>query len=495
MRTPWTYVLFFLCIVLLLIPLLPVKYLPIVDLPNHLLNAYVHSLPGHHTADGYLKSSWIASPYILFLIIFDPLVRIFGPLMAARIMSGICLVMLPLGIFVWMRRFNPRFWYLAFLAIPFSYSYHFEFGFFAYCLGVPIVLFAITAADKALQEPWRWTLIAALLSAPVYASHFINLIAFGIALVILWLTKKRSLSGLFQVFLISAPAIALGIYYIISIVIPNGYGGEMAMRFTSVKRQLFSLVRFAFSINPALDAFRVVAMSALFGSIAFLFGIRLKKGFTLYFALVMVLVTILLPGYTFMGGWGLSNRFAIFAFIAFLGAIQFKRSPKALPGIIAGASLAVLAIGIVFQTRYYRKIDDYTKSVLSSSSENITDGSLVYTVYVGNPNITIPPLLHYMGYYHIEHKGWSPFLFSDKPYVCGFESGLKMPASGELYCHLQSDSLDLILEHYDYLNVIMYANVLPPEFNKYSDKLIYRDSCFAIYDLKEGVRGVKADSD
>jgi len=277
--------------------------------------------------------------------------------------------------------------------------------------------------------------------------------------------------------------------------IPNGYSGELVMKYASIKRQLFSLVRFAFSINPVLDTLRVAIMSALFAIIALLFGIRFKKGFALYFALVMVLVTILLPGYTFLGGWGLNNRFAIFAFIAFLGAIQFKHSPKILPAIIAAACLAVMAIGVVFQTGYYRRIDDYTKSVLSAGSENMTDGSLIYTVYVGNPNITIPPLLHYMGYYHVEHKGWSPFLFSDKPYVCGFESSLKMPASGELYCHLQSDSLDLILEHYDYLNVVTYANVLPPEFNKYSDKLIYIDSCFAIYDLRERVREIKADSD
>jgi hypothetical protein len=495
MRTTWIYILFFFCIILLLIPLFPVKYLPIVDLPNHLLNAYVHSLPGHQTSDGYLKSSWIASPYILFLIIFDPLVRIFGPLAAARVMSGICLVMLPLGIFVWMRRFNPKFWYLAFLAIPFSYSYHFEFGFFAYCLGVPLALMAIAATDKALQGSWRWTLIAALLSVLVYASHFINLMAFGFALVLLWFLRRRSPSASWRILVISAPAILLGICYIINIMIPNGYGSEMVMRYSSIKRQLFSLVRFAFSINPVLDALRVVAMSALFGSIAFLCGIRLKKGFALYFALAMVLMTILLPGYTFLGGWGLSNRFAIFAFIAFLGTIQFKRYPNILPGIIGAACLAVLAIGIVFRTGYYRKIDDYTKSVLSTSSENMTDGSLIYTVYVGNPNITIPPLLHYMGYYHVEHKGWSPFLFSDKPYVCGFESGLKMPASGELYCHLQSDSLDLILEHYDYMNVVTYANVLPPEFNKYSDKLIYMDSCFAIYDFRERVGEIKADSD
>lgn len=179
------------------IPLLIVEYVPSVDLPNHVLAAAVAINSDGFYPVGPLAFDWVLSPYILFTALMVVLLPIFGAIWATKIVLLAYVIGLPLSVLAYLRAFNRNNWPLAFMVFPFVYSYHFEYGFIQYCLGIPLVFLTLSVCKNVMDriDSRASVLLAAGLAMAVYLSHWVNFLAFlvGFVCLIVPLRKRHDL--------------------------------------------------------------------------------------------------------------------------------------------------------------------------------------------------------------------------------------------------------------------------------------------------------------
>ena len=135
-----------------LVPIVIVKYVPSVDLPNHVLAAVVALRDPQYYPQGPLAFKFVFSPYILFTLIMTFLIPLFGKIWATKIVLLAYATGLPLSVLAYFRMFNRDSWPLAFLIFPFVYSYHFEFGLIQYCIGIPLVFWALAYSKRLFDR-------------------------------------------------------------------------------------------------------------------------------------------------------------------------------------------------------------------------------------------------------------------------------------------------------------------------------------------------------
>ena len=210
----------------------------------------------------------------------------------------------------------------------------------------------------------------------------------------------------------------------------------------------------------------------------------IKRGFPLYFAIAMVVIGIVLPRGAFLGGNDLNSRFILIGAIAFLAAIQLLRINMSKFAIVF--TIAFLCI-ISARVYFYQDVDQKTSSFVRTVTQFIPPNQKVYTVYNAFPGVSGCPMLHAISYYHIKKGGYSPFIFADQSHVAGIKSSIHLPVSIENWEWGHEDTVKLAktLNSYDYLVVTTVHSQLPPYFERYDDKIIFRDSVCSIFKLKD----------
>ena len=174
-----------------------------------------------------------------------------------------------------------------------------------------------------------------------------------------------------------------------------------------------------------LDAVRV----GLFGVIAIVLMVFREKvinrGFLLYFGIAVWAASVIIPRGSFIGGWELSSRMAVFGAISVIGSVIIKRTISRKLVVIIAVILSAISIGQrAFHTRF---IDRMTASYVNTLSATIPSGSRICPVSNAFLEANVPYMMHAIAYYHLEHGGFSPFLFSDQPQVAGIKPNLQLP--------------------------------------------------------------------
>ncbi len=157
------------------LPLWAGRFLPLIDVPQHLAMAKVISglLSGVEDFTKYYELDLWPQPYWLYYV----LVGLLGQLVSFELANKLVLlgysVAIPLGVRSLLLAFgrDPRGWLLA---IPLAWSTSFFYGFMPYLMGIPLVLFAIAAFELScvIDRPGRgrfWTV--GILATLVYFSH------------------------------------------------------------------------------------------------------------------------------------------------------------------------------------------------------------------------------------------------------------------------------------------------------------------------------------
>lgn len=178
-------------------PIWLVRYLPLLDLPNHLAAVAVwhyHDDPAWDFAR-YYDLNLVPLPYWAHYYTVHLLTYVTRSVEVANkiFLTGYALA-LPLGALALARRFGRSHW-LALFAFPLIWNFNLADGFIAYCAGFAAVPLALTVVDEHCERP---TLARALTVAAVGTLvYFFHLLAYALFLVctgLVVLAQPRALS-------------------------------------------------------------------------------------------------------------------------------------------------------------------------------------------------------------------------------------------------------------------------------------------------------------
>lgn len=473
------------------------QYVPGVDLPNHILAAALHAGASEPSQDNFLSAHWLPSPYTLFHLLMFPLIKLFGSTVATKVVLSLYVILLPYSVLCFAREFNPEQRFLAFFSFPFIYTYHFDCGFIPYCMGIPFVFIGLCLVNKGLKRgfPPLILISASLITLTVYFSHFINFAVYVIGVLFVVWSKRAFIpirfgskpSSYFSLvgkgILVFAPAILCLCAYSVYL-LRSGEGVPSSLKLAAYEpifHQLAGGARVFFSSDGWVDWLEFAVIAGLILWLLISRVARLNKDVLLYFGILMLLLAVLVPRKSLFGSWDHSSRFAIFGILPLLTSFRINRIVAERLVVLVISLLMAVTIGV--RTHRGNQVNNLTHHFVQAVSSAIPPGSKIYTIYNAFPGSRIPLMQHAIAYYHLEHGGYSPFLFADKPYVAGIESSINLPRLGDKWNPEDTLRMSEILHYYDYLVVLTYGSELPPPLLKLSAGIVHRDSICTVIDL------------
>lgn len=180
-----------------ILPIWIARYLPLLDLPNHLAAITVwhyHDDPAWNFAQ-YYDLNLVPLPYWAHYYTVHLLTYVTRSVELANkiFLSGYALAV-PLGARLLARRFGRSEW-LAWLTFPLVWNFNLCDGFVAYCAGFAALLSALALVDVHYERPRWWTALAVTLSGSLI--YFFHLLPYALYLVLaslLVLVQRRPLA-------------------------------------------------------------------------------------------------------------------------------------------------------------------------------------------------------------------------------------------------------------------------------------------------------------
>jgi hypothetical protein len=168
--------------VALLAPVWTVRYVPLVDYPNHLAGAFVlaHLKDSAFQFSRFYASDWNTYPYLSMDVILLGLQRFLGIEIAGRVLLSLCLLAVPGAAWFFLRQANPGQESLALWSLLVSNNlYFFLFGMLNLQLSLALCLVVLGFWLKFVKRPSAplWCLLLILTTA----LYFTHLLGFGIA--------------------------------------------------------------------------------------------------------------------------------------------------------------------------------------------------------------------------------------------------------------------------------------------------------------------------
>jgi hypothetical protein len=492
----WKFWMFLLLAAANLAPIWMVTYVPGLDLPNHAFAAVLHTLAPTDVRSEYFHTQWIPSPYSLFFLVMSPLIKVFGNLAALKIVLSLAIVGIPLSALLFMHVYNPKHWEWAFVSFIFVFTFHFEYGFIPYVLGIPLVLAGLALFQLVAQGHLskRLLITSAVVTTLVYLSHVVNIIALTIGAAILIIANAGydrqevkhvvgRTSTLWRLMAVYLPTLVLFLVFLLRLP-ENGVsvGRTLAaIEYRSVFHQLQGPIRVFFSVKPMFD---LLMAGCVCGVIAVLFLLkksRWSNGLPFWLGIVYFAVTLVMPRVHFLGGTDLSSRLAVFGFLSVLASLSLET--KGAKNALIGVAVLFVVANVIFRTQYNVRTSRLTEQHVRATTTYIPARQKVLTTYCGYPAATLKPLLHAISWYHIEKGGFSPFLLFGNPAATGVAAKVQLPALSEEWEDRDTLAMGATLPKYDYLVATTCGSPLPSALAALPDSIVYQDSVCTIWKL------------
>ena len=151
-----------------LLPVWGVRYLPLLDMPQHL--SVIHIL--HYFDDPafnyqqYLELEPMLTTYLVYYYGADLLAYVMSVESASKVFISLYILGLPLSVIYALRVFGRNPW-LGLLAFPLAFSYPFYMGFISYCLSIPLLIAGLGLWESLLRRPTRRRMILVGLHGPL----------------------------------------------------------------------------------------------------------------------------------------------------------------------------------------------------------------------------------------------------------------------------------------------------------------------------------------
>jgi hypothetical protein len=197
-----------------LMPLWLPRFLPLLDLPNHLDAIAIWHRMGDASwgYSKYYRLNLIPVPYWGYFLPVHLLSYLMPIEWANKVYLSAYALALPLAT-LWLARQMGRSRWLALFSFPLVFNLNFTFGFITFCAGLVLLLLALVVVDRFLEAPTRRRALAlALLTLALYLTHVLPWMFFGFATAVLAACHGWHPRRIAAAFALELPSLLLAMY-------------------------------------------------------------------------------------------------------------------------------------------------------------------------------------------------------------------------------------------------------------------------------------------
>ncbi len=432
-------------------PIWSVRFLPMQDYPQHLLQAHMlHSSnnPALNYNDNFVFHLRVG-PYMTFFATMILLLKFLPVEIAGKISISVYILMVTLLAIKLSRRSKVKYftpWGLL-LFFPFSFNQQYFFGNVNYLLSIPLLIFAMIDYEELTSSaPRTWPILRHLpWQLALFFTHpFTFLIYISLALVggILLCHKRAELKRALVAILIAV------MLFLVWFVAAMGTGTVTSNIFATDRMSWLpfsqSLVFYGYMFTgmrwyEGTDKISVILWMAVATVViqAFLTGLKRKQEYRYRYLLFFALTTIgvfILPfskgsEYTFISLR--VSAISYFFLTLFIGKIEFKGTCRAM-------FIILIAACVIHSANKQRRISDEVQEIVPMV-EKIPRNSLILPLVLDNDTPELDRFffdihLHDHNYYHLlVGGGLSPYFFKLRLAPVHYKPDANRPAPGECY--------------------------------------------------------------
>ncbi|KYF69983.1 hypothetical protein [Sorangium cellulosum] len=201
-----------------IVPIWRVRFLPLLDLPNHLAAVHIwHNFDAPWTRfRDFYELSLRPAPYGAYHILTHVIAHVVSLENANRLVLSGYVLGVPAAALVWARRTRRSPW-LSVLTFPLAFSLSWACGFLPFLVGIALLLAGVVALDAHLERPSRGRAAAvALLSVGCGLSHPLILFGYYVCVAVLMLCHLPRWSRIARALPLFAPAVALLLWQLVA---------------------------------------------------------------------------------------------------------------------------------------------------------------------------------------------------------------------------------------------------------------------------------------
>jgi hypothetical protein len=202
---------FALCAACALVPIWRVRFLPLLDQPNHISSVYIW----HYFDDPaarlkeYYELNIQPVPYFIYHLLVHGVAFVAGIEAANKIVLSAYALSIPAAALLFTRRTRRSPW-LSILTFPLAYSYSWSYGFQPFNIGLAAFLLAVVAVDAFIERPRASVgVLAAILGLACDLGHPLALLALYVSVPLLLAASRPPWKRALATVLLLAPATAL----------------------------------------------------------------------------------------------------------------------------------------------------------------------------------------------------------------------------------------------------------------------------------------------
>ncbi|WP_437290292.1 hypothetical protein [Sorangium sp. So ce406] len=201
-----------------IVPIWRVRFLPLLDLPNHLAAVHIwHNFDAPWTRfRDFYELSLRPAPYGAYHILTHVIAHVVSLENANRLVLSGYVLGIPAAALVWARRTRRSPW-LSVLTFPLAFSLSWACGFLPFLVGIALLLAGVVALDAHLDRPSLGRAAAvALLSVGCGLSHPLILFGYYVCVAVLMLCHLPRWSRIARALPLFAPAVALLLWQLVA---------------------------------------------------------------------------------------------------------------------------------------------------------------------------------------------------------------------------------------------------------------------------------------
>jgi hypothetical protein len=479
-------------LLLCLLPLIPIwsfHYLPLQDYPNHLarlsiLSGYDHSgFYKQHFAVHFFKGI-SPLPYLSLDLFVAGLAHFIGVDTAARVFISLYVILYVFALFLLSRDLNLDFGFLLLLNLPIMYSSFFHFGFLDFLFSIPLFLLALWALLRYRESKnGSYFILLGILSLLIYISHIFTLLIFFLLLVIYLITARPKIKEYLYLLVAVLPSFILGMNYLL---LSTNYRPLNIVRYESVSKPLFYklvLLTSPFSYLP----FNLIVVYSILYALVLYIAMRNSSSVDkpyLIFSILLLFIYFVLPlkevnGHS-IDAYYIDVRVLLFSMILYSLALRIKDNWN-----IKLAKVALYLLFLMSFSGLLYSFSDFNKTFSDSCARVIRQGSTLFPINVMPAKSAVRPYRSAWGYFALKREILTPYLFTASHIPVAYRDrpptlpGLRTSPGRR---DMQSDSLNKLREHYDYVLLIgtdlNIENLIEP-----ISKKICEDKSVKVYEI------------
>lgn len=313
---PWATRWLLLACVLLLAPLWVVQYPALTDYPNHLARGHILMRLGDGSGlERYYAADWGPYPYLTTDVLLLGLMRVLPVALAGKVMLSICLLSVPLGAWLFLRKANPGQEWLAVWPLVIAYNAFFLYGFINFQLGLGLCFAVLGLWLGFLERPGAAGWVALLLAATVlYFTHLLGFAVAGFVLTAYGLLARRWRATVLS-WLAFAPGVLLYLYS------RMGAGRNPQLEFSGVLRKLLGAREALRGYSLPLDVLTFLLLAGC--AVALLWRNRELRWERRWLGAALALLALYaaFPA-AYAGGTAADVRLLLFLFVVALAAVR-----------------------------------------------------------------------------------------------------------------------------------------------------------------------------